>query len=125
MKTMPPTLRSISTLLADATIMFLCFETKADKISDVEFKVCRSLVSYCQPINESRTNIGEVDQRVGIDGSLQRASVAIVFVDDEASDQPPVYLQIHSEDTGECPQGQCKSFLSFPYLLSMLPLMQP
>lgn len=36
-------------------------------------------------------------------------AAAIVLVDDQTdSSQPPIYLQIHSEDTGECPQGQCK-----------------
>lgn len=28
-------------------------------------------------------------------------------------DPPPVYLMIHSSDTGECPAGQCKSSLTF------------
>lgn len=37
-------------------------------------------------------------------------AVAIVLVDEGAaeSEQSPVYLQVHSEDTGECPAGQCK-----------------
>lgn len=39
-------------------------------------------------------------------------AIAIVLVDDGSSDKPPVYLQVHSEDTGECPNGQCK----FPQL---------
>ena len=38
-------------------------------------------------------------------------------------DPPPVYLIIHSSDTGECPAGQCKShFISFskklPYMMT-------
>ena len=42
------------------------------------------------------------------------SAVAIVLVDDgtddgaDGSDHPPIYLQIHSEETGECPRGQCK-----------------
>lgn len=39
-------------------------------------------------------------------------AVAIVLVnlpDIENSDHSPIYLQIHSEDTGECPAGQCKT----------------
>lgn len=36
-------------------------------------------------------------------------AVAIVLAAEEDSSLPPVYLQIHSEDTGECPSGQCKS----------------
>ena len=37
-------------------------------------------------------------------------AVAIVLVDTTSTDPDgnPVYLQIHSEDTGECPAGQCK-----------------
>ena len=36
---------------------------------------------------------------------------------------PPVYLMIHSSDTGECPAGQCKftsvfSFQKFPYMMT-------
>ena len=36
---------------------------------------------------------------------------------------PPVYLMIHSSDTGECPAGQCKfisvfSFERFPYMMT-------
>ena len=39
------------------------------------------------------------------------------------ADPPPVYLMIHSSDTGECPAGQCKSnsiFLSkkLPYMMT-------
>lgn len=35
-------------------------------------------------------------------------AVAIVLVGDGSKGKSPVYLQIHSEDTGECPTGQCK-----------------
>lgn len=44
-------------------------------------------------------------------------AVAIVLIDDGSRNKPPVYLQIHSEDTGECPNGQCKFdclFVPFP-----------
>ena len=34
---------------------------------------------------------------------------AIVLVDDkDNSNSSPLYLQVHSEDTGECPSGQCE-----------------
>ena len=36
-------------------------------------------------------------------------------------DPPPVYLTIHSSDTGECPAGQCRS--NFIFLLKRLPHM--
>lgn len=44
-------------------------------------------------------------------------AVAIALVDDPVSDDSatgPIYLQVHSEDTGECPNGQCKPFFLFP-----------
>lgn len=30
-----------------------------------------------------------------------------------AEHHPPVYIQVHSSETGECPQGQCRSIQSF------------
>ena len=36
------------------------------------------------------------------------------------NDAPPVYLMIHSSDTGECPADQCKSNLIFPILKAPL-----
>jgi RAB protein geranylgeranyltransferase component A len=53
---------------------------------------------------------------------------AIILVDDdvESPEAPPVYLQVHSEDTGECPSGQCKrSFLlhTAPVPIMMIQLM--
>jgi len=40
-------------------------------------------------------------------------AVAIILVDDEPQDDlaSPLYLQVHSEDTGECPAGQCEFIL--------------
>ena len=42
-------------------------------------------------------------------------AVAIVLVEDKDTDssQNPVYLQVHSEETGECPANQCKRYRSF------------
>ena len=42
------------------------------------------------------------------------------------SGHPPVYLTIHSSDTGECPDGQCESW-TFPWLVccSCCPVMIP
>ncbi|KIW75796.1 hypothetical protein Z517_10540 [Fonsecaea pedrosoi CBS 271.37] len=41
-------------------------------------------------------------------------AVTVVLADDGAPehDKDPVYLQIHSEDTGECPAGQCVIYAS-------------
>ncbi|EXJ62757.1 hypothetical protein A1O7_03196 [Cladophialophora yegresii CBS 114405] len=38
-------------------------------------------------------------------------AVAIVLIDDGLSNNP-IYLQVHSEDTGECPAGQCIVYAS-------------
>ena len=48
---------------------------------------------------------------------------AIVLVDDNGDNgkAPPIYLQVHSEDTGECPSGQCKH--SFLLLAATIPSM--
>ena len=35
-------------------------------------------------------------------------AVAIILID-SSSNETPIYLQVHSEDTGECPADQCKS----------------
>lgn len=40
--------------------------------------------------------------------SSNTPAVVIILVSDDAN-KPPIYLQVHSEDTGECPAGQCKS----------------
>ncbi|KAI1617457.1 GDP dissociation inhibitor [Exophiala viscosa] len=39
-------------------------------------------------------------------------AVAIVLVDTGEADNSPIYLQIHSEDTGECPNRQCVIYAS-------------
>ena len=45
-------------------------------------------------------------------------AVAIVFVEGASdTETPPIYLQVHSEDTGECPAGQCESLLSLTFWL--------
>ena len=40
-------------------------------------------------------------------------AVVVVLVEPENGGENPIYLQVHSEDTGECPHGQCKSTLVF------------
>ncbi len=47
-------------------------------------------------------------------------AVAVILVDNGDHDLPPVYLQVHSGDTGECPQGQCKSIRSISFTLSVM-----
>lgn len=42
-------------------------------------------------------------------GSLELNSEGDATTPTSADDPPPVYLMIHSSDTGECPTGQCKS----------------
>lgn len=45
-------------------------------------------------------------------GPTPAVAIALVESGDTNGQKVPVYLQIHSEDTGECPSGQCKSFSS-------------
>jgi len=47
-------------------------------------------------------------------------AVAIVLVDDGYNNSPPVYLQVHSSDTGECPEGQCKLFTTSSIVVSLM-----
>lgn len=48
-------------------------------------------------------------------------AVAIVLVEDGSTNsENPVYLQIHSEDTGECPSGQCECSPPLVWLVSMM-----
>ena len=46
-------------------------------------------------------------------------AAALVLVQDETdTDLAPIYLQVHSEDTGECPSGQCEcksSSFTYPF----------
>lgn len=46
------------------------------------------------------------------EGGPPPAGAVVVFPGSSlGDDSPPVYLIIHSSDTGECPQGQCEFFL--------------
>lgn len=64
---------------------------------------------------------------LGAEGAPPPAATVVVFptgslcVDDvlPAEDVPPVYLTVHSSDTGECPDGQSKFHL---YLILVVPL---
>lgn len=49
-------------------------------------------------------------------------AAAVVLVEQSSTtSQSPIYLQIHTEDTGECPSGQCKQLLFlFPCLCSRM-----
>jgi len=45
-------------------------------------------------------------------GPVPAAAIVLVDTGEADLDQNPVYLQIHSEDTGECPHGQCIIYAS-------------
>jgi len=50
-------------------------------------------------------------------------AVAIVLLEPQASDaeeRPPIYLQVHSEETGECPTHQCEFLMSFNVVSCMM-----
>lgn len=56
-----------------------------------------------------------------VEGAPPPAATVIVFPTDTIRDDslsadvraPPIYFQIHSSDTGECPEGQCTFYISF------------
>lgn len=41
-------------------------------------------------------------------GPVPAAAIVLVDTGAEDSNKSPIYLQLHTEDTGECPAGQCK-----------------
>ncbi|EXJ80314.1 hypothetical protein A1O1_08456 [Capronia coronata CBS 617.96] len=45
-------------------------------------------------------------------GPVPAAAIVLIDRGDEESDKSPIYLQIHTEDTGECPAGQCIIYAS-------------
>lgn len=51
------------------------------------------------------------------EGGVAPAGAVVVFPSGSLStnNHPPVHIMVHSSDTGECPQGQCKLF--FPFLI--------
>jgi len=59
-----------------------------------------------------------------VDGAPPPAGAVVVFpsgcipieFDEQKIDAPPVYLMVHSSDTGECPAGQCKYQVNHPIL---------
>jgi hypothetical protein len=53
------------------------------------------------------------------EGGVSPAGAVVVFPAGSLSSaaHPPVQIMVHSSDTGECPQGQCK-FYSSPFTLS-------
>ncbi|EXJ86528.1 hypothetical protein A1O3_03479 [Capronia epimyces CBS 606.96] len=45
-------------------------------------------------------------------GPVPAAAIVLVDTDTENPGKSPIYLQIHTEDTGECPAGQCVIYAS-------------
>jgi RAB protein geranylgeranyltransferase component A len=67
---------------------------------------CRSMTIVASPLSSLFPPIAEE--------APAPASAVVVFpsgslsLDGRAEDLPPVYVFVHSSDTGECPSGQCK-----------------
>lgn len=40
-------------------------------------------------------------------------AVVCISLPDQQANDPPIYVMVHSSDTGECPAGQCKSLFQF------------
>jgi RAB protein geranylgeranyltransferase component A len=54
-------------------------------------------------------------------GPVPAGAIVLVDYNGDNGEAPPIYLQVHSEDTGECPSGQCKH--SFLLLATTIPSM--
>lgn len=69
-------------------------------------------VRIYRSINIVSTSLRQMFAPTAENGPVPAAVIVLVAEgdDDESLTQPPIYLQIHSEDTGECPQGQCECF---------------
>jgi Rab proteins geranylgeranyltransferase component A len=80
------------------------------------------------PSNEEHTRRGSVQtlQSISViskplkpllasdsDGGPTPAAAIVLVESQPGTTSNPIYLQIHSEDTGECPVGQCEFFLRF------------
>lgn len=112
----------VSVKLTDGTTI------KSKYIVGAKFDLPREVVA--SPTSSTRGNFKVGNQISIIYGSLRHLfastsengpvpAVTIVLVDDGSNDTPPVYLQVHSEDTGECPNGQCKFTRTHPSLSMM------
>jgi hypothetical protein len=66
--------------------------------------VSRSISVISSPMKELFVTVAE--------GGVPPAGAVVVFPSDSlSSSHPPIQIMVHSSDTGECPQGQCKFWL--------------
>ena len=79
-----------------------------DNLSTSDYSMWRSISIIADPLRQLFPQTAE-------NGPIPAVAIALVESKDSDGPKAPIYLQIHSEDTGECPGGQCK-FLSFPRL---------
>jgi RAB protein geranylgeranyltransferase component A len=87
--------------------------TEAKDDSTTYHKVARSITVISSPL--------EILFPVTSDGGPIPAGAVVLIPGNalsEKKDLPPVYLIVHSSETGECPAGQCK----FPFLISLIAL---
>lgn len=87
--------------------------TEAKDDSTTYHKVARSITVVSSPL--------EILFPVTSDGGPIPAGAVVLIPGNalsEKKDLPPVYLIVHSSETGECPAGQCK----FPFLISLIAL---
>lgn len=78
-------------------------------------KVARSISIVCSPLESLFAATAE--------GSPTPAGAVVVLPGStlgQGDDSPPVYLLIHSSDTGECPAGQCKLMFLYPFLIAQM-----
>ena len=74
----------------------------------------KSLIEVARSINVVAGTFSSL-LPIAVEGAPLPATAVLVFPGDTlgSPESPPVYLQVHSSDTGECPQQQSKSTLQF------------
>lgn len=74
----------------------------------------KSLIEVARSINVVAGTFSSLFP-IAVEGAPLPATAVLVFPGDTlgSPESPPVYLQVHSSDTGECPQQQSKSTLQF------------
>jgi RAB protein geranylgeranyltransferase component A len=87
----------------------------SDDLPNAEHKaISGDYTSTWQSINIVADPLRHLFPQTAENGPTPAVAIVLVESGDSDAEKAPVYLQIHSEDTGECPSGQCKSSLFEP-----------
>lgn len=105
----------IESVLPDGTRIRSKFVVGSPDDLPVEHKAsCGGCTSTWQSINIVADPLRHLFPQTAENGPTPAVAIALVESGESDAEKAPVYLQIHSEDTGECPSGQCKSCLFKP-----------